>query len=114
MTRILLALLALLGLGAPASAQTLVNNVNGYTIGADGRLQRFTGMVIDTRGRVSRLLAPGEPRPMMPVTGTIVDGRGRTLIPGLIDAHGHVMGLGAAALQLDLSDTTSLAQAQER
>ena len=114
MIRILLALAALLGLAAPASAQTLVNNVNGYTIGADGRLQRFTGMVIGTDGRVTRLLAQGEPRPMMPVTGTIIDGRGRTLIPGLIDGHGHIMGLGNAALQLDLSDTTSLAQAQER
>ena len=113
MTRILLALLALLS-AAPAAAQTLVNNVNGYTIGADGRLQRFTGMVIGTDGRVTRLLEQGEPRPMMPVTGTFVDGRGRTLIPGLIDAHGHIMGLGLGALQLDLSETNSLQEAQER
>ena len=28
-----------------------------------------------------------------------IDGRGRTLIPGLIDAHGHVMGLGMSALR---------------
>ena len=31
-----------------------------------------------------------------------IDGDGRTLLPGLIDAHGHVMDLGFAALQLDL------------
>jgi predicted amidohydrolase YtcJ len=35
-------------------------------------------------------------------------------MPGLIDAHGHVMGLGFGALQLDLSDTRSLAEAQAR
>jgi predicted amidohydrolase YtcJ len=114
MIRILLALIAALGLAVPGFAQTLVNNVNGYTIGADGRLQRFSAMVIGSDGRVTSLLRQGDPRPMMPVTGTIVDGRGRTLIPGLIDGHGHIMGLGNAALQLDLSDTTSLAQAQER
>ena len=44
----------------------------------------------------------------------LLNGRGRTLIPGLIDAHGHVMGLGMGALQLDLSDTGSLAEAQRR
>ena len=26
---------------------------------------------------------------------------GKTLVPGMIDAHGHVMGLGAQILQLD-------------
>ena len=34
--------------------------------------------------------------------------------PGLIDAHGHVMGLGFGALQLDLTGTTSLADPQQR
>ena len=36
------------------------------------------------------------------------------MIPGLIDAHGHVMGLGFQALQLDLSDTRSLQEAQAK
>ncbi|HEX8535220.1 MAG TPA: amidohydrolase, partial [Allosphingosinicella sp.] len=35
-------------------------------------------------------------------------------IPGLIDAHGHVMGLGFQALQLDLSETKSLQEAQAK
>ena len=43
-----------------------------------------------------------------------VDGGGRTLLPGLIDAHGHVMGLGQSALQLDLVGTTSLGDLQQR
>jgi predicted amidohydrolase YtcJ len=43
-----------------------------------------------------------------------VDGRGRTLLPGLIDAHGHIMGLGFTALQLDLTGTKSLSEVQER
>jgi predicted amidohydrolase YtcJ len=111
MMRFLLLLAALIGLAAPAAAQTIVHNVNGYTIGEDGRLVRFTGVMIGRDGRVQRLLQGGE------VPGAIanmVDGGGRTMLPGLIDAHGHMLGLGATALQLDLSDTNSLAEAQAR
>jgi predicted amidohydrolase YtcJ len=36
------------------------------------------------------------------------------MIPGLIDAHGHVMGLGFQAMQLDLSDTRTLQEAQAK
>jgi predicted amidohydrolase YtcJ len=109
--RISVAFAALLLIAAPAAAQTLVQNVNGYTIGEDGRLTRFTAIEIGADGRVRQLLRG----PSAPPRGTrIVDGGGRTLLPGLIDAHGHVMGLGIGALQLDLSDTNSLAEAQQR
>jgi predicted amidohydrolase YtcJ len=37
-----------------------------------------------------------------------------TLLPGLIDAHGHLLALGFAATQIALSDTQSLAEAQAR
>ncbi|MGQ0559215.1 MAG: amidohydrolase, partial [Sphingosinicella sp.] len=73
---------------------------------------RFTGLVVTDEGRVKQLLSRGDRRPERP--RYLLNGRGRTLSPGLIDAHGHVMGLGQGALQLDLSDTTSLAQAQRR
>ncbi|WP_206185270.1 amidohydrolase [Sphingosinicella sp. CPCC 101087] len=99
-------------LAAPAFADALVDNVNGYTLREDGRLHRFTGMVIDDEGRVKQLLSRRDRRPERP--RYLLDGRGRTLIPGLIDAHGHVMGLGMGALQLDLSDTNSLEEAQRR
>jgi hypothetical protein len=105
------ALLALL-VAAPALADTLVDNVNGYTMRIDGRLHRFDGMVIDDQGRVKQLLTARDRRPQRPRYR--VDGRGRTLLPGLIDAHGHIMGLGMKALQLDLSDTRSLEEAQRR
>ena len=36
------------------------------------------------------------------------------MLPGLIDAHGHMMDLGFMALQLDLSGTQSLADLQQR
>src|SRR5690606_7534605 len=107
--RLLLTALAL-ALVAPAHADTLVDNINGITLDKDGKLVRFTGLVIDTQGKVKQLLDRKDKRPERPDFKE--DGKGRTLIPGLIDAHGHVMGLGFQLMLLDLSDTNSLAEAQ--
>ncbi|BBE34594.1 amidohydrolase [Sphingosinicella microcystinivorans] len=103
--RIALAFAALLSAGA-ADARTVIVNANGYTLDDIGRLAKFDGLIIGDDGRVERLLKPGET-----ADGDVVDAGGRTLLPGLIDAHGHVMGLGFMALQTDLSDTTSIDQA---
>ena len=105
-------ILAALFVATPALADILVENVNGYTLRGDGRLHRFNAMWIGDDGRVKQLLARGDRRPER--TRYLLNGRGRTLIPGLIDAHGHVMGLGISALSLDLSDTNSLQEAQQR
>lgn len=109
MIRVLLAALALL-LAAPAAADTLIDNVNGVTLDKDGRLQRFAALLIDDDGRVKQLLDRKDKRP--DALRYRVDGKGRTMIPGIIDAHGHVMGLGFQLMLLDLSNTRSLAEAQ--
>ena len=111
MIRKLLAAFAALCVTSAASADVLVDNVNGYTIGADGRLVRFAAIVVGDDGKVERLYRRGE-KPQR--TRYRVDGKGRTMLPGLIDAHGHFMALGLNALQLDLSDTKSLAEAQSK
>ena len=102
---------ALFALSA-ASADVLVDNVNGYTIDKSGRLARFSAMLVGDDGKVQQLYRQGERKADRPRYR--FDGRGRTVIPGLIDAHGHVMELGYGALQLDLSDTKSLAEAQAK
>ncbi|MEA3065538.1 MAG: hypothetical protein QOJ27_1990 [Sphingomonadales bacterium] len=112
MIRTLIAGLAALLLAAPALADLLVDNVNGYTIGADGRLVRFGAMLVDDDGKVERLYQRGERKAERPRFR--FDGKGRTLLPGLIDAHGHIMSLGLGALQLDLSDTRTLEEAQAK
>ena len=43
-----------------------------------------------------------------------LDVGGRTVIPGLIDAHAHLMGLGLGLLQADLVGTTSVADIRAR
>lgn len=106
------ALAAALTLSAPALADTLIDNVDGVTIDATGGIDRFTGLLIADDGRIKQVLRRGDKRPEQPTYK--VDGQGRFLIPGLIDSHGHVMGLGFAALTLDLSDTKSLPEALDR
>jgi predicted amidohydrolase YtcJ len=111
MKRLIGAALALL-LAAPAQADGLVDDVNGYTLDGKGRLERFTALLIGTDGRVTRLLQRKDKRPEK--LDFKLDGKGRTLIPGLFDAHGHFMELGFQALQLNLFDTRTLAEAQDR
>jgi predicted amidohydrolase YtcJ len=109
--RLLLPLLALI-LPAPALADALIDNVNGITLDKDGRVVRFNGLVVTNDGKVARLLDRKDKRPERPDFKT--DGKGRTLMPGIIDAHGHVMGVGFQELILDLSDTRSLAEVQAK
>ena len=100
-------------LSAPAFADTLVQNINGIQVAADGKLQHFGGLVIGDDGKVRQVLQNPELVRLAGITHT-VDGGGKTLLPGLIDAHGHVLGLGFSALQLDLVGTTSLEGLQRR
>ncbi len=95
-----------------ALADTLIDNVNGISVDRDGKVTRFTGMVIGDDGRVAQLLSRRDRRPER--VDFREDGRGRIVVPGMIDAHLHVMGLGLAQLSLDLSETTSLEQAQAK
>ncbi len=98
-------------LAAPAAiADGLIENVNGITLDKDGKVVRFTGLVIGRDGKVSQLLTPRDKAPKQ--LDFRHDGKGLTMLPGLIDAHGHVIGLGFAALTLDLSGTNSLEEAQ--
>lgn len=106
-----LALTASLLLASPAFADALIENVDGMTLDEKGEVVRFNGIVIAPDGKIVKLLKRGDKRPERPDWKE--DLKGRTVIPGMIDGHGHVMGLGFRALALDLSATTSLAQAQE-
>lgn len=107
----LLVAAAALAVTASAQADTLIDNVDGLTLDEQGRVDRFTGLVVGRDGRVIQVLHRGDARPVRP--DYAVDGKGRVLMPGMIDAHSHVMSIGFAALTLDLSETTSLAEAQK-
>ena len=109
MIRTAIALLALLS--SPALASTLVTNANGIQVGSDGKLQHFSGLIVEDDGKVRTVLT-GPPPPI--AFARTIDAHGQTLLPGLIDAHGHVVDLGFSALRLDVSGTRSLTELQQR
>ena len=111
MRKSLLALVAAL-IASPALSDTLVSNVNGIQVGPDGKLQHFGSFLIGDDGRVKQVMT--NPSPRMSRFDRMINGEGRTLLPGLIDAHGHVMGLGFSALQLDLVGTSSIDDLKQR
>ena len=107
--RTLIAAVATL-LSAPALADGLVYNATGVTLDKDGRVERFSALQVTRDGRVAKLLKTRDKLPDK--LDWRVDMKGRVLLPGFVDAHGHVMDLGFRALALDLSGTKSLAEAQ--
>jgi predicted amidohydrolase YtcJ len=117
MRKSLLALAALL-LPSQAAADTLIFNANGIQVDDYGHLARFSGLVIGDDGKIARLVRADEPSP---TARTRIDAHGQTLLPGLIDAHGHVVessggdiGLGLMLLQLDLNGTASVEDLKQR
>ena len=103
--------LAALLLASPALADTLLDYVNGVQVDAAGHVEHFNAILIGNDGKVVRLIHPGEARPKAAVT---INEQERTILPGMIDAHGHVIELGQSAIQLDLVGTSSLADLQQR
>ena len=105
------AALLLAALAGSVTADTLVHNITGYTLD-DGKLRQFRALAFD-QGRVTRLYERAEV-----ATATAgqqrIDGQGATLLPGLIDAHGHLAGLGHALAAVDLVGSTSEAEAARR
>lgn len=93
--------------GAPA----LIEHVSGYTLAAN-ELHSFGAMVFD-HGKVVETGNAQELRKRYPAA-YILDGQGACLLPGLIDAHGHVLDLGFETLQIQLWDTKTLDEALQR
>ncbi|MES2444265.1 MAG: amidohydrolase [Pseudomonadota bacterium] len=108
LTRVLAALALFL---APAAhADGLIDNVDGMTLNEKGEVVHFTGMVLGRDGVIVQLVKRGEKPPRK--LEWRIDMKGQVMIPGMIDAHGHVMGLGFQRLSLDLSATNTLEEAQ--
>jgi hypothetical protein len=80
--------------------------------GDDKKLHHFSALVFD-EGKVVRTGEAATLRRAYPDAG-VIDGDGSTLLPGLIDAHGHIIDLGFQYVRIQLAGTTSLTEAQER
>ena len=93
-------------------ANVLVDNVDGVTADGKGGVERFEGFLIDGEGRIAEVYRHGDKRPKK--VDYQVDGKGRAVVPGMIDGHGHVMGTGFAKMTLDLSMAKTLDEALSR
>jgi len=98
---------ALMAVMASTHADTVVDHANGYTLNAAGKLVRFSALAFDDKGKV---IAVGSEKSVAVKAphATHIDVGGKTLLPGLIDAHGHVFELGEIAASAPLFGTASL------
>ena len=107
---IIVSLLAISCENTQQSKKTVIQNVQGYTF-YDGELREFTslafrdGKVIDVYSDTTFEAGPNT---------EVIDGEGNVMMPGLIDAHGHVMGLGFQQMNANLTNTNSLDEALQR
>ena len=100
---------ALVGVGLllaqQAIAQTVYINAVIHTVD-DARPR--AGAIAVAEGRIIAVGTSDEAHKAAGAGAEVIDVGGRTIIPGLIDAHGHIAGLGALFLRvIDLSGTTS-------
>ena len=80
---------------------------------SDPRRPEVQAMAWDSAGRLLALGDAAELRAKYPQAER-VEAAGKTVIPGLIDAHGHLMGLGFALMRADLTGTRSKQEIVER
>lgn len=99
-------LLAGLFASCTSIAQTqVIYNANGYTPLYQGGIHTFSTLVIKN----GKVVKTGDDtlKNTFP-DATLIDAKGNTLLPGLIDAHGHVIGLGDNLSQLDVRGAKSV------
>jgi predicted amidohydrolase YtcJ len=107
-----IALCAVLGLSSatpaqratPAPADLIVTNARIYTVD-DGH--PFVSALAVRDGKVAFIGSVREASLLRGPNTHVIDATGRTVIPGMVDAHAHLFGLGEFLRSIDLTDTRS-------
>ena len=92
--------------GTPPVAPATMVVRNGTIVTMDPAVPEVSGLAI----RGDRIVALGAAADMQPFIGPateVVELAGLTAVPGLIEGHGHFMGLGQSRMVLDLTSVTS-------
>ncbi|QOL24501.1 amidohydrolase [Thalassotalea sp. LPB0316] len=110
MKKICLTTLALLPSLAIAQTQ-IIYNVNGYTPLGD-KIASFNAVAFEG-DKITKVYQDGETVPKSDKV-KLIDGQGKTLLPGLIDAHGHVLGYGLGISRVNLMGIESEQAAVEK
>ncbi len=95
----------------PAPADLVFHNGQVLTMDSD----RLEAEAVAVRGGV--IVAVGDEAEVESFIGSdtrVIDLAGRSLLPGLVEGHGHFLGYGESLMTLDLRDTKSFEEVVER
>jgi len=96
-----------------AGSTTLIRNARIYTFDAGNTVVEAGSLAFSATGEI---LAIGDDQPMTKVFGsaTTIDMGGKTVLPGLIDSHGHLYGLALSFTRANLFGTRSKEEVLKR
>ncbi|MDX5406095.1 MAG: amidohydrolase [Chromatiaceae bacterium] len=95
------------------AAPVVVSDIKGYGFDSHRQLQQFSVLVFDDES--GKVLARGDNSLLAQYPDAKqLSGQGKTLLPGLIDGHGHVLGLGQNLAQVELRGSQSEQEAVAR
>jgi len=90
---------------------TLIKNIQGYTLEGD-KLRQFSALQF-TDDKIDKIY-DNNADIIENEKWQVIDGKGSTLLPGLIDAHGHVLSYGESLMQANLVGTKSEQEAVKK
>lgn len=93
------------------AADTMLHSIAGYTSSDDGLIE-FTVLVFGDDGHI--IATGGDDLIAEYPDANQIDGKGLFVLPGLIDAHGHVSGQGFLNVELNVTGSESLEEAVAR
>ena len=102
-----LALLASLIIPSALASPNIIHNVKGYTYTTSGEFKQFSQIAFED----GKVLAIGDSLRRDYVDAKLINGQGRTLLPGFTDGHGHFVGLGFNLLNVDIRGKGSAKEA---
>jgi predicted amidohydrolase YtcJ len=99
-----LAALAPVALGAQAAADVVLLNGNIYTV---DKARPVASAIAVSRGRIIFVGSDADARKLGKESTNVIDLRGATVVPGIIDAHAHLLGLGNTVRRVNLVGSAS-------
>jgi len=110
-TYVALAMLAPAVLGAQSSADLVLVNGKIYTV---DNTRPFTSALAVRGGRVLFVGSDIEARALAKASTSVIDLHGATVLPGFVDAHAHLLGLGNMLRRVNVAGSTSYDEVIER
>ena len=105
------AALAPVMLGAQASADLVLTNGRIYTV--DNARPIVSALAVGS-GRVLFVGSDAEARALAAPSTRVIDLRGMTVVPGIVDAHAHLLGLGYMLQSANVAGSTSYQEVIDR